>query len=371
MTGDSVAWARFHAFVERMGDSSEVVHVFHFGDSQIEGDRFTEVLRKNLQLEFGGAGPGWLTVDAPSPTMTVNLVSEKGTCLRNTRYMVADSTLRDERYGWLACRTSCDTTASITFEVHRRSSHSAAAWSKTQLVLDTASRPCPIQWKFADGLVVADTIEGADSTLRRVELVHGGQKLERLVFPEGVERLLGVGMWGQDSAGVAVHNVPMRGSSGTLFRKLDREVLRDQALGMDVGCVLLQYGGNAVPYLRDSLAAERYGRWFGSNLRLIQEMFPGAAVVVLGNADMAENVNGSWVTRPLVENVRDALKAAAMDEHALFFDVFEAMGGRNSMGAWVEAEPALAAADHVHFTRQGSRLLAERLWSLLFEEEAS
>jgi lysophospholipase L1-like esterase len=191
------------------------------------------------------------------------------------------------------------------------------------------------------------------------------------VFPEGVERILGVGMWGKDSTGVVVHNVPMRGSSGTLFRKLDREVLREQAAGLAVGCVLLQYGGNAVPYLKDSLAAERYGRWFGSNLRLIQEMFPEAAVVVMGNADMAENVNGSWVTRPLVENVRDALKASALAEHALFFDVYEAMGGRNSMGAWVAAEPALAAADHVHFTRRGSRLLAERLWALLFEQEAS
>ena len=34
------------------------IHIFHYGDSQIEGDRMTAYIRQRIQNQFGGTGPG-------------------------------------------------------------------------------------------------------------------------------------------------------------------------------------------------------------------------------------------------------------------------------------------------------------------------
>ena len=52
----------------------------------------------------------------------------------------------------------------------------------------------------------------------------------------------------------------------TIFRQLDREQGR-QLGAIRTELVMLQYGGNTVPYIEDE-SAQRYGRWFTSQIRL-------------------------------------------------------------------------------------------------------
>jgi hypothetical protein len=66
-----------------------------------------------------------------------------------------------------------------------------------------------------------------------------------------------------------------------------------------------------------------------------------------------------FITYPLLESVRDALREASLGEDALYWDLFEVMGGRNAMPAWFASEPSLASSDHVHFTTKGARRVAE------------
>jgi len=61
----------------------------------------------------------------------------------------------------------------------------------------------------------------------------------------------------------------------------------------------------------------------------------------------------------MVPVVRDALKEAAFDAGAAYFDIYEVMGGENSMPLWVNADPPLAAPDYTHFSRRGSNQIAE------------
>ena len=51
-------------------------------------------------------------------------------------------------------------------------------------------------------------------------------------------------------------------------------------------------------------------------------------VLVIGPGDMAKKEKTSFVTYPILEDVRDALKAAAFETNSCFWDMYLNMGGR-------------------------------------------
>jgi lysophospholipase L1-like esterase len=124
---------------------------------------------------------------------------------------------------------------------------------------------------------------------------------------------------------------------------------------------MLQYGGNTVPYIESAEAAERYGSWFSAQIKLFQTLLPDVPILVIGPSDMARKSGTTMETYPQLTLVRDALKEAALAQDALYWDLFEVMGGEGSMAAWVQSDPPLASPDHIHFTPHGARLVAELL----------
>ena len=86
--------------------------------------------------------------------------------------------------------------------------------------------------------------------------------------------------------GVFVHNLPVRGGSGTLFDDVSQEDWEKLRTWTRPGLVILQFGGNAVPSLSSVKHAERYARRVADNIRHIRQRWPGVAVVFIGPSDM-------------------------------------------------------------------------------------
>ena len=57
---------------------------------------------------------------------------------------------------------------------------------------------------------------------------------------------------------------------------------------------------------------------------------------------------------PGLEPVRDALKNAHLESGFAFWDLYEAMGGHNSMPSFVHSDPPLASTDYIHFSQPGN-----------------
>jgi hypothetical protein len=94
-------------------------------------------------------------------------------------------------------------------------------------------------------------------------------------------------------------------------------------------------------------------------------------VIVIGPSDMSIKEGEDYVTRPFLEDVRDAMKTNALAQGAAFWDMYEAMGGRNSMVSWVQADPPLAADDYTHFSPIGARKVGELFYTALINEYAA
>ena len=108
-------------------------------------------------------------------------------------------------------------------------------------------------------------------------------------------------------------------------------------------------------------------------IKVIEKMkkaFPKASIVLLSVSDRSINLNGNYKTSIGIPALRNTQRFIAKETGIVFWDLYEAMGGEDSMVKFVTSKPALAAKDYTHLTFKGGRKLAGSLVnSLLFELE--
>lgn len=372
LVGDSLAfqglWGFFEQASQRLVTGGPALHVLHFGDSQIEGDRITSELRHGFQQRWGGRGPGF--VSAVPQAQVPGFVQTAVGWNRYTAFGKSDSTLGHQRYGLLATVGRADTsdtsawTAPIAFRKRNMGHRSNRVWD----ALHVLASPLPDSsgvWIDCDSVRYQAqwSVDSVHASLH-ASLPPSCEDLAIRFAAPGPD-LNAVGFYAD--SGVVVHNIPMRGSSGTIFRKAERAHWVAQLTDLDVGLVLLQYGGNAVPYIEDEAEARQYARWLASQIKLFQATLPEVPIALIGPSDMSTKDGLDFITYPQLLHVRTALQEMAWEHHVLFWDLFQVMGGANAMPAWVAADPPLAAADHIHFTNRGAR----RVGALLSESFAS
>lgn len=100
----------------------------------------------------------------------------------------------------------------------------------------------------------------------------------------------------------------------------------------------------------------------------IKKIAPDVPVIVIGVADMSVQEGDHYVSYPNIEKVRDALKTASLESGVAYWDLYEAMGGKNSMPSWVFADPPLASSDFVHFNPEGAKIIANMFYNALMFE---
>lgn len=377
-SADSEGLMRFASALQS-GAGTGKVRVLHYGDSQIEGDRISSVLRDRLQKRFGGYGPGMVDAVPQAPSMSIKQKSSDD-WKRYTRFGRVDTSIGHDRYGMRAVFAQNEAVLDSAADQKDSLSWAWLEFKPSRLgFLRTHKFSSMLLYAAANDVDVPYELHVDDSLMHSgVFTVSEGMIRKEWIFPEqpGVIRMriasdrslsvYGVSFEGQ--IGLVLDNIPMRGASGLVFTKLEEEHTQKMLADEAVGLVLLQYGGNTVPYIKDRKRAESYARRLRSQLRLMRSWMPAASFVLIGPSDMSQKKGTSFETYESVLWVRDALKEMALEEGIGFWDLFGAMGGYNSMPAWVANDPALAGPDHIHFTPKGARQVGEWLADA-FEEE--
>ena len=160
-----------------------------------------------------------------------------------------------------------------------------------------------------------------------------------------------------DTLGVSVDNIPMRGCSGTIFTRISSAQLKEYAANDNVRMIILQFGGNSMPYRKTGKSISEYKTSIEKQIRHLHSLAPDACILFIGPSDMSTNVKGKMQTYPHLPMMVDSLKAAANNAGAAYWDLYSAMGGDGSMVEWVKARPALAGSDYVHFTPRGAEAM--------------
>ena len=362
----------------KSGDVKKI-RIMHYGDSQIEGDRITSYIRNEMQKEYGGYGPGLLPVVEGVPSSAIRMENSDN-WYRFTIFGRRDTNIRHSRYAPLGSMAMFEypvpdtvlpdtslKTAWVTLMPSRIGHSRVKRYSDIALYYGFVPDAMEINTYVNDSLIEFEDTEAYAGFLKRKWHFDRTPEALKIEFvshrsPEFYAFSL------ESPTGVIMDNIAMRGSSGTLFKKLDRQQFGGFIGQQPVGMFLLQFGGNTVPYIKSEEQAERYSRWMKSQIRYLQSLKPEAVFIVIGPSDMATKVLGKYITYPFLEDVRDALKNAAFETGCGFWDLFEVMGGKNSMTSWVEADPPLAGKDYVHFTHRGTKKVSQLFYKALIED---
>jgi len=92
--------------------------------------------------------------------------------------------------------------------------------------------------------------------------------------------------------------------------------------------------------------------------KLVDKMktaFPGTPILLLSVSDRSQRSQGQFVTMPVIPLLIQAQEKIALDNKLLFWNLFEAMGGENSMAMFANSKPALANKDYTHLNFAGGR----------------
>ncbi|HEY1046073.1 MAG TPA: hypothetical protein VGF79_06500 [Bacteroidia bacterium] len=340
--------------------------IIHYGDSQIEMDRISSYVREQLQKLFGGSGMGLLPALEVTPKYTV-AVQSTGNWARKLTFGGNENRAKHNRYGPMAyfCKKESDP-ASVVITARENTSFKNRNISLCKVLVGSIDRQLDITVNVNGKNLETKSLQpnpveqlvtfNVDSCEGKITLKFSGANAD----------ILGIALDGK--SGICLDNIPMRGSSGTVFRRIGAESLRRSYQILGVKSVILQFGGNALPGMSSKASAEAYGKKFYDEIKYLKSIDPELMVFVIGPADMSIRQNGNLITHPQLENVRDALRKATLDAGGVFWDMYEAMGGNGSMVKWVKSKPALGSPDYIHFSQKGAEKIAGIFYQSLMKE---
>ena len=358
--GDLTYFDDFFIRLEHCSD--RLVRIVHYGDSQLEEDRITSYLRENVQAKFGGSGIGMLpAVPKSGATLTVAYsIDPTDRIPYYLAYGPATARADHNRYGPMAQIAHIDTTTVINFRTRQpnvfphcqtfqrvrvRMQGFAGSMSfvsgnnRVQLTCDTARYS-------KEGTRVFEAL--LPSPVKSGSLIISGEMDVQSVQLDGTK-------------GVVVDNVAMRGCSGTMFTSIERKSIESFFNDEDVALIILQFGGNAMPYAKSEAAIEKFCNDTRRQIDFFHKIAPDAKILYIGPSDMATSIAGEMHTYPHLPAFVEALQTAVTQSGAAFWNMFEAMGGKDSMTRWVKTSPQLAGDDHIHFTQKGAQRISEIL----------
>ncbi len=364
--------ARFFSALPRA--RKEQIRILHFGDSQIEGDRVSSYLRRRLQKTYSGAGVGMVSL-IPSAYLPYGLQITPSYGWKLLSIMPPSKRQTEVPYGILGSTAIChaavahDDTVTYTGQVEvqrRRSAGRSMGFSHCRVMYHATASQLALSLAISDS--VSDlAFSPSDSALYAETLFplpgSGSRFSIQCHSPKPIEIYA---LSFESATGIQVDNIPIRGSSGSDLGAISSEMLSACAAHLKPRLVLLQFGVNVVPGQQASY--DYYRRRLKRQILRIQKYMPSAALILMGVSDMGVKEGESFHSYPNIPKVKEAQRQAAFETGIAFWDTEAAMGGENSIIAWVHAPKPLATHDYVHFTPRGARLIGELFYAALMAE---
>lgn len=330
----------FYASLAETG--TRKVRVLHYGDSQIEEDRMTQQIREGLQKRYGGRGVGLMPLAQTIPTITIRqelrmngrMVTPQQGPRRYMVYAVSkDDQRTDSLYGIMG-------QVAIMADSLVAGSEDITAVCRPQ----TESAHYDRMRVFADSSIHY-TLSGDTAHLTGKGAVYGLSQ--------------------ESDTGVIVDNIPMRGCLGLVFTKMDSIQIADFCREENVRLIILQFGGNAIPYNEKPGTIQGIVKSLRKQVLFVQSCAPQASILFIGPSDMMRMTDGEWESYPMVAYLDKLLRKMALEENIAYFSLYNWMGGAGSMARW--QENGLAGKDGIHFLRSGARKAGNAILNWMME----
>ncbi|MCB5253024.1 MAG: hypothetical protein RBR69_07905 [Candidatus Cloacimonadaceae bacterium] len=390
------------------GPSPKKLRIAYFSDSIIEGDLITAPLRSSLQDIYGGKGVGMVPItsivsgfrqtirhDFSRNWQTVSFMTRgkndislgiTGYTFIPRPYYLDQKPIKPSSPDSLDSIVNTDSPDSLsladslaiaqdTLKVSKIArfyvdedpwveykavdiAGGAAYFNSIKLYYSHASDSSFVQVSYASEPAITRQLR-AGSTLQVLDLSPGEPiKSIRLSFSRH-DPLHLYGLSFDEDSGVYVDNFPIRGYSGMYFQRIYAAVLQAFGQRLDYDLVILQYGQNvSSPKNTDY---QNYKRAMTHTIEHIQTAMPRVPILIISAHDRSIKDGTKYKTSPDIPILVKTQSDFAQETGCAFWNLYEAMGGYNSMLGLVNQNPPLAGKDYTHFTRRGADYVAELL----------
>ncbi len=336
-------------FFEALKNSkTEKVRVAHYGDSGIEGDYITSNIRKDLQDEFGGSGVGFLSIT--SQDISFRLTTEQSFSNNWKTISVLTANPQNIPLGINGFVFIPEGISWVKYSTTERVQN--LKYFSTATLYYSNAKNSVINYSFNDGKDQTADLKPGD-TINQLILNAPDEEAHsfKLTTSEKDQaRFYGVSL--ESGNGVYVDNFPWRGNTGLGFTKIAESSFREFGKLLNYKLIILLFGANEASF------SSQDNTWYANQMVKVidnlKKIFPKTSILLIGVGDKSVKRGTRFVTDPNIPQILKVQKSIVKRTGIAFWNLFEAMGGYNSMEAWVNANPPLALMDYTHPSVQGA-----------------
>jgi lysophospholipase L1-like esterase len=355
--------SRWHNLLDQMSalafDGQGKIDILHIGGSHVQGGFLSDRMRDNLsQLFYGAAG-------------------ERGFFFP---YSLAKSngqrSVKCDHWGsWRGCRNSVSDHACEwgMSGINAITENSNAGFELSTVHLDSI----PQQFDEVRIYSTAGAANSFDLTVQnaRLDSTTLGQSYRRYVYasPQTVLRvqlmktdslqhmfaLQGIYL-GEAKNGISYHTIGVNGASTRSYLRC--AAFEGQMATIAPDLVICGIGVNDANVPSDEFDAQAYQMRYDSLIHTFQVANPNVCLLFVTNNDTYYQKRYS---NPNAIKIRESMIALAQKHNGAVYDLYQVMGGANSIRAWADA--GLAANDYIHFSKRGYELQADMMTAALAE----
>lgn len=343
------ALSKIFESLKEIHENKSKVRIAFFGDSYIEGDIITAEVRKRFQNRFGGGGVGFVPIASEVSGFRQTIIHKH---LNFESYNIINHSNTKIPF---AAGGYCfyPMNGNILYLAGVKKSLRLKRLNNIRVFYET-NKMLPINFTSNSQKSYFQTVPS-----NKIE-VHNMRSIKTnsiaFNFPASNDlKLFGVSI--EDSSGIVVDNFGMKSNSGINLNNITEKKHREFDSLQDYKLVVLQYGLNAVGPTTNNL------NWYINSMtrvvKRIKKYYPKASILMLSVSDRATRFNGKIQTMPTIPIMIEAQRKIAKNAGVAFWDMFSAIGGKNTIIDYVNNIPALANKDFTHLTFKGGEKVAD------------
>lgn len=315
------------------------------GDSYIEGDIFTQDIRRLLQNEYGGKGVGYMSMHSDFPGFRRSVMqNDKGWNVYSLRDN-SNSALR------LISGEYCIGSVGSTASFKGSKIENAENWNVSRLLYKTT--------KSGSVEITTDSISRVfDLTSSPdIQMIEMSGPTAKMVIKSNCDSLVVIGAWLESETGIGVDCMSVRGNSGVGHRSLSQKLASEMNSLIPYDLIIVEYGMNALS--AEQTDYTNYGRIMEKVINRLKECYPQCDILMLGVGDRGQKNGTSITSMSTIDAMVAAQRQCARNCNIMFWDTRQAMGGADAICRW--RNEGLVNADYIHLNHKGGGVLAKEL----------
>ncbi|MFY9308113.1 MAG: GDSL-type esterase/lipase family protein [Bacteroidia bacterium] len=362
---DSIAMRFFYKKMYELQDSKKGrVDIVHIGDSHIQADHFSGLIRQKIQLRFGNAGRGLIfPYRVAKSNEPVSYKTSTNVVWESKRNVFYEKPLPIGVSGFTI--ETADSAAEINLMVKDQPGL-GYAFTKFTLFQEKGLRNYDI--------TVCDEYNCERARFRSIDTsannfisqVKFDQPIRQIILRNKVTdtlhqkatRIYGM-LLENDSAGVLYNMIGVNGAEYRHYTKSKYFIQQLSYLNADL--VILSMGTNE-GFAADFDRVEFYHH-IDTLVTNIQKACPNATILLTTPADSFRRTRKGRVKNPDMQEARVTIINYCLQHNLPYWDLYEIMGGYGSMMKWFTAQ--LSAKDKVHFNAKGYQIQGNLFYQAL------